>query len=152
VAKNIGASTDALVDLFGRIEAFFKCIEAYNEVPPTVEMTDLMVKIVVEVIGILAVATREMKQGPASELFLGKMSRLINPSSERYLKKLAGRTDIEDALQRLDKLTHEEAMMATAQVLKFAHRVDDKITGVRRRMNEVIDGAQACVSWLLTHY
>jgi hypothetical protein len=141
----VGASTDALVDLFSRIEAFFKRIEAYIEVPPTVAMTDLMVKIVVEVIGILAVATREMKQGPASECFLGDMSHLTNPSSERYLKKLAGRTDVEDALQRLDKLTHEEAMMATAQVLKLAHRVDDKITGVGRRISEAIDGTQgAC--------
>jgi len=38
--------------------------------------------------------------------------------SETHLKKLLGKTDIEDALARLDKLTREEAQMATAQVLK----------------------------------
>jgi hypothetical protein len=141
VAKDVGASKVALVDLFGRIENFFNRIESYTEVPPTGAMTDLMVKIMVEVIGILAVATKEMRQGSASELVLGDIPHLTNPRSERYLKKLVGRTDIEDALQRLDKLTHEEAVMATAQILKLAHRVDDKVTGVGNRVNEVIDGA-----------
>ena len=39
-------------------------------------------------------------------------------------------TDIEDALKRLDKLTQEEARMATAQVYKVAHTVDDRVRGV----------------------
>jgi hypothetical protein len=50
--------------------------------------------------------------------------------SEKYLKKLIGRTEIEDALKRLDKLTQEEARMATAQVLKVTHTVDDKFAVV----------------------
>ena len=36
---------------------------------------------------------------------------------EKFFKKLLGRNDVEDALKRLDKLTHEEAKMATAEVL-----------------------------------
>ena len=50
--------------------------------------------------------------------------------SEKYLKKLIGRTEIEDALKRLDNLTQEEARMATAQVLKVAHTVDERVRGV----------------------
>jgi archaellum component FlaC len=50
--------------------------------------------------------------------------------SEKYLKKLIGRAEIEDALKRLDKLTQEEARMATAQVLKVTHTVDDKVREV----------------------
>ena len=50
--------------------------------------------------------------------------------SEKYLKKLVGRTEIEDALKRLDKLTQEEARMATAQVLKVTHTVDERVRGV----------------------
>jgi hypothetical protein len=34
------------------------------------------------------------------------------------MKKLTGKTYIEDALRRLDKLTQEEARMSTSQVLK----------------------------------
>jgi len=33
--------------------------------------------------------------------------------------------DIEDALKRLDKLTNEEARMATAQILKVMRNIDD---------------------------
>ena len=36
-------------------------------------------------------------------------SAKINPHTEKYLKKLIGRKDIEDALRRLDQLTQEEA-------------------------------------------
>jgi hypothetical protein len=64
--------------------------------------------------------------------------------SEKYLKKLIGRTDIEDALKRLDKLTQEEARMATAQVLKATHNVDyrvkrmaDKVVGVDDRVVDI---------------
>jgi len=46
------------------------------------------------------------------------------------MKRLAGRTDMEDALKRLDKLTHEEARMAIAQNLKATHVVDDRVKDV----------------------
>jgi hypothetical protein len=37
---------------------------------------------------------------------------------------------IEDALKRLDKLTQEEARMASAQNLKITHTVDERVRGV----------------------
>jgi hypothetical protein len=58
---------------------------------------------------------------------------LTEPFSEKYLKKLFGnRTDIEDALKRLDSLTQDEAQMAAAQVLKATHTVDNtgRVRGV----------------------
>jgi hypothetical protein len=62
---------------------------------------------------------------------------LTEPFSEKYLKKLIGRTDIEDALKRLDRLTQEEARMAAAQVLKVANTVDDKVQGIADNMVSV---------------
>jgi hypothetical protein len=47
--------------------------------------------------------------------------QLTERSLEKYLKKLVGKADMEDALQRLDQLTHEEARMAIAQSLKATH-------------------------------
>jgi hypothetical protein len=41
------------------------------------------------------------------------------------VKKLLGRTDIEDALKRLEKLSQDEGLMATAQVLKVTNNVSD---------------------------
>jgi archaellum component FlaC len=50
-----------------------------------------------------------------------------------------GRTKIEDALKRLDKLTQEEARMATAQNLKVTHAVDARVLGVDNRVAVVDD-------------
>ena len=49
---------------------------------------------------------------------------------EKYLKKLLGKTDIENALKKLDRLTQEEVRMATAQLLTLTHGVDDKVTRI----------------------
>ncbi|KAH9016400.1 hypothetical protein EDB83DRAFT_230808 [Lactarius deliciosus] len=127
-AKDVRDSQGALVDVFERVENFFKRLETYTEVPPTAAMTDIIVKIMVEVLVILAISTKEVKQG----------------RTKKYLKKLAGRAELEDALKRLDKLTQEEARMAAAQLLKIAHNVEYKIT-------QVIDGRRFALSWLLRH-
>jgi hypothetical protein len=64
----VEASKDALIDLFERIENFFKRLESYTAVPPTDAMTDIIVKIMIEVLNICAIATKEMKQNRASAL------------------------------------------------------------------------------------
>ena len=46
------------------------------------------------------------------------------------MKKLMGRTEIEDGLKKLDKLTQEEARMAAAENLKATHTVDERVKGV----------------------
>jgi hypothetical protein len=53
------------------------------------------------------------------------------------MKKLTGNTEIEDSLSRLDKLTQEEARMASAELLKVTHSVDNKVTGVDDRVKNV---------------
>jgi archaellum component FlaC len=65
------------------------------------------------------------------------ISRLTEKCSGKYLKKLIGRTDIEDALKRLEKLTNEEVRMATAQVLKITHTVDDEVRVVGNKVLDV---------------
>ena len=66
-------------------------------------------------------------------------SPLIRKSSEKYLKKLIGKTDIEDALKRLDKLTNEEVRMVTAQVLEATRTVEDKVNDVDNKVARVDD-------------
>jgi hypothetical protein len=64
---------------------------------------------------------------------------LTETFSEKYLKKLfRNRTDIEDALKRLDILTQQEAQMAAAQVIKATHTVDD--TGRVRGVADIAAG------------
>ncbi|KAI0267948.1 hypothetical protein BGY98DRAFT_1180573 [Russula aff. rugulosa BPL654] len=92
-AKDARASRDKLIALFNCIERFFQRLEIYTGITPTTAMTDIIVDIMAEVLTILAMATKEVKRG-----------RL-----KTYFRKLVGNTDIEDSLQRLDRLTQEEA-------------------------------------------
>ena len=69
-AKDVDSSQDVLIDIFVRIEYFFNRLESYTELPPTVAMTDLILKIIIEVLSILAIATEEIDLGRSSELML----------------------------------------------------------------------------------
>ncbi|KAH8999577.1 hypothetical protein EDB86DRAFT_3242615 [Lactarius hatsudake] len=125
--KDVRASQNALVDLFGRMEYFFKRLEKYIDVRPTAAMTNIIVKIMAEVISILGTVTKEIRQG----------------RTKKYLKKLVGRNDVEDALQRLDRLTQEEARMAAVEALSFARGIDDKVDGINegvRSVNTKVEG------------
>jgi hypothetical protein len=66
----VSASQSAVIDLFERIENFFIRLGTYVELPPTVEMTDIIVKVMVDVLLILALVTREIKQGKISGFIL----------------------------------------------------------------------------------
>ena len=125
-AKDAQASHDALIDIFEQIEMLIRRLEIYTEVPLTVEMTDLMVQILVEVLSILRIATKEIKQGRMSEYCCTNMKMLTEGCLVKYMKKLIGRTEIEDGLKRLDKLTQEEAWMAAAQIDKRSS-VEDQV-------------------------
>ena len=74
-AKDIVTSKDVLIELFEHIENFFKRLETYTSVPPTEAMTNIIVKIMTEVLNIFAIATKEMKQGRASALLLTILTR-----------------------------------------------------------------------------
>ena len=56
-----------LIDMFSRIERFFRRLESYTEVPPTTAMTGIIVEIMVEVLAILAIVTKEIRQRRSSE-------------------------------------------------------------------------------------
>ena len=55
------------------------------------------------------------------------------------MRKLVGKTEIEDGLKRLDKLTNEEVRMVTAQVLDATHTVDDRVRVVENKVLDVDD-------------
>ena len=74
-AMDVRASQESLIDIFERMENFFQRLEIYTNVSPTPEMSDMIVKIMVEVLSILAIATKEMKQGRTSELLRVQLCR-----------------------------------------------------------------------------
>jgi hypothetical protein len=64
---DVRASQDTLIDIFERMENFFQRLEVYTEVSPTPEMMDIILKIMINVLSILAIATKEIRQGRTSE-------------------------------------------------------------------------------------
>jgi hypothetical protein len=56
--------------MFERIEAFFRRLDIYTEVAPNQGMLDTITAIMVEILNILAVATKEIKQGRLSKCLL----------------------------------------------------------------------------------
>ncbi len=57
----------------------------------------------------------------------------------KYVKKLVGRTDVEDTLGQLDRLTQDEVWMAAAQGLKATHEVDNKVQAIDDKVQQVAD-------------
>ena len=118
-----------------------------------------MTAIMVETLNFIATATKEIKQGRTSNNFLYRNTfPLINSFTERYLKKLMGKNNIENTLKKLDRLTQEEALMAAAQLLNVTNRidnrvanVDDRVAGVEERVAGIdqrvagVDDRIACV-------
>ncbi|KAI9438059.1 hypothetical protein H4582DRAFT_232808 [Lactarius indigo] len=65
-AKDVAASKDVLAELFERIGSFFSRLESYTEVKPTTAMTNIITKIMVEVLMIFGMATKELRGGSRS--------------------------------------------------------------------------------------
>ena len=150
-AQGVIASQDSLIIIFERIENFFKRLEQYAEVPMTDAMKDIMVKIMVEVLEIFAIMTKEITQGRASESIPDDMFLVADRDSERHLKKffkkLIGKKGIEDALRKLDRLTQEEVNMATVQILTVSQHIKGgveavgvEVKGVGDNVNQLIEG------------
>jgi SMC interacting uncharacterized protein involved in chromosome segregation len=124
------------------MEFFFNRLEKYIDVRPSAAMTDVIVKIMVEVISILGIVTKEVGQGRTSVSFLVYLFPKIDRRAERYLKKLVGRKDVENALLRLDKLTQEEVRMAAAEALMITRNIDDAVKVIDKRLEGVDERVQ----------
>jgi hypothetical protein len=83
-------------------------------------MTDIMVKILVEVLTVFALATKQIKQEQFSELLVSYISLIAEHVTEK-IAKLLGESEIEAVPQRLDRLTQGEARTTVAQMLEVVY-------------------------------
>jgi len=114
-------SYDGLVGLLGAIEHFLKLLAIYTDVPPTPAMDELAVKIMVEFLSTLALATRELKQGRSSESVLADILYTQLNVEEFVQGIFGGDKHTKAALQRLDRLTLDEARTTAAEILKVVY-------------------------------
>jgi len=85
-AKGVVDSYDGLVDLLEAIEHFLKRLDIYTELPPAPTMDELVVKIMVELLSTLALATKELKQGRSSESRAGLADILYSSAQRRGIR------------------------------------------------------------------
>ncbi|KAH8987450.1 hypothetical protein EDB92DRAFT_1817914 [Lactarius akahatsu] len=69
-ANGVGSSYDALVDLFECIGNFLKRLRIYTDISLTPSMTDIIVTIMVELLSVFALATKQIKQGRFSRCII----------------------------------------------------------------------------------
>jgi hypothetical protein len=142
VAKDVVASHGKLVNLFERIQFFLQRLSIYIGIPLTAAMTDLLGKIMGQVLSILALSTKEMTQRRISEWHWLDVSLLANHGIERFLNRFVGRTEVEDALDRLDMLTKEETGMMTVRNLAVTHVVDGHVKVVEEVTRTIDDNVK----------
>jgi hypothetical protein len=65
--SGVTSSYDAVLELFECLGNFLKRLEIYLTIPPTTMMTDSIIKIMVELLSVLALATKQIRQGRFSK-------------------------------------------------------------------------------------
>jgi len=137
--KDVIASYETLVNLFERIHFFLQRLNRYTAIPLTPDMTLLLGKIMAQVLSVLALSTKQMKQRSISGSIRPILSSMADYETEKFMKRITGRTDVEDALERLDVLTKEENLMTAARNLEVTHRVDVNVMATQEVIHDVDD-------------
>jgi hypothetical protein len=114
--------------------SFLKRLEIYTTIPPNTIMTEVIVKIMLELLSVLALASKQIKQGRFSKCAITFILSMTQCVIVKFTKKLLGESEIETVLQRLDRLTQDEARMTVAQTLGVVH-------GLVANVKTVIEGA-----------
>ena len=65
--KSVVSDLKCAIELLESIESFLNRLDIYTKVPPTPAMTEIIVKIMVELLSTLALATNQIRQGRPSE-------------------------------------------------------------------------------------
>ena len=65
-AKDVRGGLDTLVDVFEHIASFFERFGIHTEMPQTTDMIGTIIQMMVEILSIFGIATREINQGQMS--------------------------------------------------------------------------------------
>jgi hypothetical protein len=126
-ATGVTSSYDALLEMFECLASFLKRLEIYTTIPPTPILSEVIVKIMVELLSVLALALKQIKQGRFSKCALTYTLFVAQCAAEKFTKKLLGESEIETVLQRLDRLTQDEARITVAQTLGVVHGLVESV-------------------------
>jgi hypothetical protein len=99
-------------------------------------MTEIIVKIMTELLSTLALATKHAKlKQPSESISVDAPVGSAECNAVKFVKKILGEKDVEAVLQRLDRLTFDEARTAAVHTLEVVY-------GLVQNMRVVMDGEQ----------
>ena len=147
--RDVVASHDTIIRLFKRIHFFLQRLGSYTGVPLTDDFKELLGKIMAQILSILALSTKVMTERRISRLIYTQFSFLADYVTEQFLKRLIGKTNVEDAFLQLDSLTKEENLMAVARTLEVVHHVNDKVEVIDKNVKSVKERTQSFLSFFI---
>ncbi len=90
----------------------------------------------VELLSVLALASNQVKEGRLSKCVVTyTLVAMAKFAAEKFAKKLIGDSEIETVLQRLDRLTQDEARMTIVQTFGVVHGLVGDIKVVMEGMD-----------------
>ncbi|KAI0296783.1 hypothetical protein B0F90DRAFT_1819791 [Multifurca ochricompacta] len=119
-SSQVSTNYEMLIDLFRSLEAFLKRLNTHIKMPLTNAMMETVVKILLQLLSTLGLATQQVNQG-----------RL-----ERVGEMLLGENDVEAVLQRLGNTSQNESRTAAGQALEI-------IYGLVQNMKALMDDGKA---------
>ena len=129
------------MEIFECFERFLGHLKVPTKIPSA--MGELLAKIMVEILGVLALATQQINRGRFSQFVVDDASHSANHDSEKFAKKLLAENDVQAMLQRLDRLTTEESRMSETQIMEV-------VWGLFNNMKMVMDGTKMSLDLSLT--
>ena len=80
------------------------------------------------------------------DIFLNLLTLIIH--AEKFLKRVFTINRLDGAFQRLDKLTQEEALMAEAETLVIAARIDKNVEDIVEGVTEAGENMQVVLKYV----
>ena len=140
-AEEASTDYDAIIEFFECFELFLDHLKAHTKISSA--MGELLAKTMVELLGVLALATQQINRGRFSESAVADAFHSANHDSEKFTKKLLAEDDVQAVLQRLDRLTTEESRVTATQIMEV-------ICGLFNHMKMVMDGTET--SLILSYF
>jgi hypothetical protein len=135
VADDCGTDYDVILALFECIESSLKHLRIHVEIPSHLVLVGKAMKILFQLILVLALATREAQQNRLREFVLVDLT-LAHPAPENIKERWRKDMDIGRVRRILSRLTQEETQMTVTQNMEAVY-------GLISSIKMLLDGARA---------
>ncbi|KAJ7900422.1 hypothetical protein B0H13DRAFT_2517933, partial [Mycena leptocephala] len=113
-AKNVSARYDCIIDLCELLHSFLERLRVYMSAQLPNDMREIVIRMLAHLLSVFALMTKEIKHTRIGA----------------YLRTLIGRTDVQNALKKLNDLIGAEQSMGVASAMVFSREILDHLHGL----------------------